>query len=271
MKNRALIIGISDYPSGILSLPAVAHDARAMADLLGSSNGSFDRGDIRVVLNEDAKRETVRQALRDSLANSQVEDTVFTYIAGHGGLDENQNFYFIPYDTRQADLAGTAISLKELKAVFDQARSNRVLLWLDFCYSGAILARSDQAPGSANVRAIVERTLSMTQGSGKVIMCACTADQKAYESADHGLFTKCLLEGLRGAAVNAAGEVTASSLHDYIDEKIGSAKQQPLFFGEMTGRIVLMHSPPEWSIPCSREIGVASVEICSAAVDTHDA
>jgi rod shape-determining protein MreB len=48
---------------------------------------------------------------------------------------------------------------------------------------------------------------------------------------------------LKGAAVNAAGEVTASSLHDYVDSNMGSAKQRPLFFGEMTGRIVLMHFP----------------------------
>jgi uncharacterized caspase-like protein len=94
----------------------------------------------------------------------------------------------------------------------------------------------------SEVSTIVERTLRVTQGRGKVIMCACTADQKAYESGNHGHFTKYLLEGLKGAAANNVGEVTASLLHDYIDRKIGSMQQRPLFFGEMTGRIVLMHA-----------------------------
>ena len=241
VRNRALTIGISNYPPGIRNLPAVTHDVRAMADLLGSSNGSFASGDVRVLLDSHATKQAIREALADSLGLSEHDDTVFVYLAGHGEL-ENENFYFIPYDTRPLDLAGSAIPLKEIKTLFDQAPSNRVLLWLDFCYSGAILSRNAEALGIRDVTVAMERVLSVTQGHGKVIMCACTAEQKAYERPDHGLFTKYLLNGLRGAAANAAGEVTASSLHDYIDKEIGSAVQRPLFFGEMAGRIVLMHS-----------------------------
>ena len=124
--------------------------------------------------------------------------------------------------------------------MFDGSPSHRVLLWLDFCHSGGILARGIDAEGAANEA--IARTLSVTQGEGKVIMCACTASQLAYESVNHGHFTKYLVDGLRGAAANAAGEITANSLHDYIDQQMGSAQQRPMFFGKQTGRIVLMHS-----------------------------
>jgi hypothetical protein len=73
-------------------------------------------------------------------------------------------------------------------------------------------------------------------------MCACTADQGAYEDKPHGYFTRYLIEGLNGAASNSQGEVTANSLHDYIDSKMGSIRQRPMFFGNQTGRIVLMKS-----------------------------
>ena len=38
-RERALVIGISDYPSPIPKLPAVANDVREMAVLLGSDKG----------------------------------------------------------------------------------------------------------------------------------------------------------------------------------------------------------------------------------------
>lgn len=273
MKNRALAIGISNYPPGIPKLPAVSHDVRAIADVLGSETSSFSTGAVRVLLDVQANAQAIRASLNDALSSAHEEDTVFIYLAGHGDLEAG-GFYFIPFDARTSDLARTAIPLKEIKTLFDDTRSSRVLLWLDFCYSGGILSRAPEDQTIRDVTAAVERTLRVTQGHGKVIMCACTADQRASERADHGLFTKYLLNGLRGAAANAAGEVTASSLHDYIDREIGSTTQRPLFFGEMAGRIVLMHSSRRplshsfWQALASKfrkgESGVASLGLTTS-------
>ena len=54
-----------------------------------------------------------------------------------------------------------------------------------------------------------------------------------------GLFTEALLRGLRGEAGNK-GEVTVNSLYDYIDRRLGSARQRPMMFGQMTSRVPLM-------------------------------
>ena len=40
-REKALVIGISDYPPPIRKLPAVANDVREMARLLGSDQGQF--------------------------------------------------------------------------------------------------------------------------------------------------------------------------------------------------------------------------------------
>ena len=37
------------------------------------------------------------------------------------------------------------------------------------------------------------------------------------------------------------GEVTVNSLFDYIDRQMGGDRQRPMMFGQMTGRVVLMH------------------------------
>ena len=81
----------------------------------------------------------------------------------------------------------------------------------------------------------------MVQGQGKLIIAASTPEQKAYELGEHGLFTEALLKGLKGEAANREGEVTIKSLFDYIDKRMGSDRQRPMMFGQMTGRVVLMH------------------------------
>jgi hypothetical protein len=98
LKNRALIIGISNYPVGISNLPAVSRDVREIAKLLGSADGSFKDGEVRVFTDGDVQRAVVIQALRDVLEKAEATDTIFVYVAGHGHLDANKNFYFIPHN-----------------------------------------------------------------------------------------------------------------------------------------------------------------------------
>ena len=80
------------------------------------------------------------------------------------------------------------------------------------------------------------------EGIGKLIIAASTRSQPAWESAaGHGLFNRAHLKGLKEKAANN-GEVTIKSLLDYIGKRMGSDPQRPMMFGQMTGRVVLMHS-----------------------------
>ena len=240
MPNRALIIGVK-HPPGMQNLPAVEFDVNAIANSLGSSNGSFQRDHIRVLTDQSADRLTIIREVANIFGRAGPEDTIFVYIAGHCGLDASCDYYFFSYDAQRADLSRTAVPLATIKSMFDQSKCERILLCLDFCHSGGILA-ARKPDAQENASAVVNRTLRIAEGRGKVIMCGCTAEQSAYEGSDHGHFTRCLVEGLQGAASNRKGEVTANSLHDYLDQEMGSPSQSPMFFGEITGRIVLMHS-----------------------------
>ncbi len=92
---------------------------------------------------------------------------------------------------------------------------------------------------------IIRRSIGVVSGHGKVLVAACTSTQMSYESSaiGHGLFTHALLRGLQGEAKSAQGEVTAHSLYEFIDHQVANPRQQPVFFGETTGRIVLAHYP----------------------------
>ena len=237
-KQRALIVGISDYPSPIPKLPAVGADVREMAKLLRSKDGAFPSSGVTVLTDGQATRTSVLATLKVTFSQAMADETLFVYLAGHGGV-EGDGYYYIAHDTDAGRMAATGVPLTEIKSLFDETPSNRAFLWLDFCHSGGILARGKPAPDD---RAVIRRTLEVVRGQGKIIVAACTQSQSAYESpaVGHGLFTDALLRGLKGGA-SFGGEVTANSLYDFIDREVGSHRQRPMFFGHTTGRVVLMH------------------------------
>lgn len=234
----ALVVGVSAYAPPVNALPAVANDVREMAKLLGSKNGAFPQSSVKSLTDRTATRAAILGALENVLLEAQTDETVFIYLAGHGTARDGK-YYYLPFDVDRNDIEGSCVQLANVKSLFDQSKSRRVFLWLDFCHAGGILARGSEDSALNSLR----RTLEVVSGQGKVIVAACTSNQSAFESSSlgHGLFTHALLQGLKGDAKSAQGEVTASSLYDYIDHQISNTDQQPVFFGEMTGRIVLMH------------------------------
>lgn len=249
-KQSGLVVGVSDYPAPVTKLPAVAADVREMAKLLVSDNGTFRAATVSVLTDKQATRRRILDNLEKTFTAAAADETVFVYVAGHGDVAGGE-YFFIAYDTDIGNLSATGVPLKQIKALFDRTPSRRVLMWLDFCHSGGILARNVNTDDLAAIR----RALEVVKGEGKVIVAACTPSQSAYESpaVGHGLFTHALLNGLRGAAKSAQGEVTALSLYEFIDHQVASTRQQPVFFGQMTGRIVLMHYPNRGSENAANE------------------
>ena len=250
MSDKALVIGISNYPPDIPPLPAVAADVREIAKLLSGEDGNFDKNGVTVLTDKKATREQVLKELKATFGKAPRDQTTFIYLAGHGE-PVGRDYYFLPVDVRGSDIPGTGIALSEIKEMFEKSPCERLFLILDFCHSGAILARSASAKTVEEPKKAVARALGVIRGAGRVIMCACTADQKAYESTVHGYFTQYILAGLQGGAMND-GEVTVGSLHDYVDRRMGSSRQRPMFYGTMLGRIVLMHSRGLGKTPAER-------------------
>ena len=252
-QQKALVIGVSSYPLPIFSLPGVANDAQAMADLLGSPQGQFHTGAVKVLTDAQANAGAIKDQLAAVLGKAGQDDTVFVYMAGHGTIHKGA-FYFVAHDTSPGRVAETGVPLAELRDLFDTSPSRRVFVWLDFCHSGGIIERS--ASGSvAEENEIIQRTLKVAKGAGKLIVAACTAEQTAKEpkhgEVKHGFFTLALLDGLRGKAVNSDGEVTASSLYEYVVKRVEveSQDQCPVMIGHMQGSIVLMHYADRKSAP----------------------
>ena len=139
-RERVLVIGISDYPSPIRPLPAVANDVREMAALLGSDKGLFTTQNVLRLTDAEATSNEVLKAIKATFAGIQPDDAVFAYLAGHGEVVRGE-YFFVAYDTTVKDIANNGVPLKRIKEAFDASPSQRAFLWLDFCHSGGIIPR----------------------------------------------------------------------------------------------------------------------------------
>ena len=63
-RDRALVVGISAYPSPLTKLPAVAADVREMGKILRSKDGTFRSTGVAVLTEKLATRKEILAALR---------------------------------------------------------------------------------------------------------------------------------------------------------------------------------------------------------------
>lgn len=200
------------------------NDTKEMGALLRTS-GVFN--EVQTLEDHAATKRAVSLAVADTLQSAGESDTLLLYFAGHG-LPVESRYHFVSHDTDLNYIRQTSVDMTEVRDAFDQSASQRVIMFLDCCHSGMI----------AGSRSLDSRAFQVT-GQGKIIVAACSPDEKAYGSTRNGLFTRALLDGLAGAAA-VAGEVTANSLFDFIDRRLTT--QKPMYFGQQRGRIVLSNN-----------------------------
>ena len=84
-----------------------------------------------------------------------------------------------------------------------------------------------------------------------MVYAAARWDQKALERYDigHGLFTYAIVEGMKGAAKNKAGEIRTESLRDYVRARVIKMAremkhvQEPQYFRGRDARNYLLVRP----------------------------
>lgn len=193
----------------------------------------------------------IEKLFRDLAKRSTPIETLLFFFAGHG-FSEGSDNYLAPSDTRLGDLKRTGISLHELQEWTSSVKCTHVLIILDACRSvSGRAAASDQPPALSPA---FERNLSVLsrQVAGSVIISACRQGERALEDPryQHGLFTYCLLQGLRGQGLanqagpvlNPSGEITLLSMCDYLLKsvpEISGRVQTPYIAYEGSAQIVL--------------------------------
>ncbi len=257
----AVVIGIGQYESpGIPRLRYTVPDAQAIHDTLVGPAG-FKKEHVLLLTDKTERKPTVRNirwALGTFLSRSaKKSDTVLIFFAGHGAPEVDPRGverdglakYLIPSDADPEDLYSTALPMDELQTIFARIESDRVVAFLDACYSGAAGGRTFAAKktraGSVD-DLFLER---LTRSKGRAIVTASRTNEVSLELPDlgHGIFTYYLVEGLKGAAdANRDGIVSLQELYEYVEQQVtqksraAGGNQHPVMKGELEGSLPLV-------------------------------
>ena len=214
-----LAVGISDYP-GPLRLNYAAADARELVRTLQARAAPlYERVETRLVTDADATRRGIIAGLSWLKRRVTDRDVAVVFYSGHGDVDDDGIFYFIPVDVDISDLPGTAVHGGQFKTTLAGMRG-RVVVLLDACHAGAAEGprrKGIKAPTDTLVRELV------SDDYGVVVMGSSTGAEASLESPDvgHGFFTLALSEGLTGRAdTNRDGLVYTTELDTYVYDRV---------------------------------------------------
>lgn len=129
-------------------LGSVPADIRTMSALFRS----FGYEQVLSGLGEYDSAEQLRQKLRHWSADTVFsgDDVVVVYFAGHGSVEERDRHYLLCWDSRDSDLAATALATEDLVRILCRGALRHLLLILDTCAGGA---------GSADASAVALQTI----------------------------------------------------------------------------------------------------------------
>lgn len=241
-----IAIGVSTYADASYNLKFAAKDAADISAAFAGPQKGFDRVYVRRILDRKATRANILN-VRTILTQAGVDDTVILFLAGHGILDENLDYYFATTDIDFNNPRRNGLSYDDLEGILDGLKARRKVLLLDTCHSGELNRESLLTPSPAGGRGIVVRAITqrrdafrdvgltdsfdllqeyfaeLRRGSGALVIVASSGASYALESDErrNGLFTFSVLEGISGQAdQDLDGQITVSELRDYVGETV---------------------------------------------------
>ncbi|MFA6210534.1 MAG: caspase family protein [Candidatus Obscuribacterales bacterium] len=211
----AFIVGVSKFAKASINLKYPAKDAKDLSNYL-VNEANFAPDHVKLLLDEQATKERVLAELGDKWLPrlAHPNDLVLIFISTHGSpsqADLEGLNYLVMHNTDPESLYATGLPLSDLAAAIKQrVHSNRVVLIIDACHSGA----ADTAKGITKVGNIDSAALS--QGTGQLIICSSQPNQVSWESKryQNGVFTHQLIEALR------AGKPTLSQAFERLKESV---------------------------------------------------
>jgi formylglycine-generating enzyme required for sulfatase activity len=243
----ALLVGVSEYQKSFNPLPSAVKDVEQLAGVLQDENmGDFD--EVIPLINPD--RTQFEEAIYFLFVNRQPDDLVLFYFSGHGMNDRNHNLYFTVPQTRidknKIINPVTAVPAYFLQQQLTNSLSEREVIILDCCYSGAI-GKDLTAKDDGVID--IQRSLG---GKGRAILTSSSGLQSSFQrdSSEISIYTQYLVEGIATGVADADGDgqISADELHHYAFQKVQEAApaMTPQFYPVQQGyRIYIAKAPQD--------------------------
>ena len=247
MAKVALLIGVSEYKLGLNPLPAAVNDVEAMRRVLVNPEiGGFADSDITVLKNPQPQ--TIRNVIYRLFANRQKNDLLLFYFSGHGIKDERGKLYLSSCETHKEYgklVKPSAIAANYLHENINDSRSQRQVIILDCCFSGAIAqGMTVKDDGNVDLQA-------QLGGKGRAILTSSSSTQYSFEQEDSELsiYTKYLVEGIEKGVADKDGDgrISVDELHEYARSKVQEAApaMTPKFYPVEEGHKIFLAKSPQ--------------------------
>jgi WD40 repeat protein len=251
-------IGTSNYKNKKFNLKYAAKDAKDMVETF-KSDPLYNQVYSRVIVDEEVTANNIL-LLKNFLGGATRNDVVMVFVAGHGLLDANLDYYYAAYDVDFDNPKNNGIPYENIENLLEGIRSLKKLLIMDTCHSGEldaeeveIAATSEQESGDVQFRSVAsgirkkqgaglkntsemvkELFVDLRKGTGATVISSSGGAEYAMESSSwkNGLFTYCLLNGLKTkkADFNNDGLIVLSELKMYVQNEVAilsKGKQTP--------------------------------------------
>lgn len=263
-RVHALIIGIDTYSfdrTGFSPLRSAVSDAKKFCEWV-VKDLKVPRSSIHMLLDDEATRENIIQALKD-LANDELiehDDPIIFYFAGHGSeapAPEDWHWghtniqMIIPWDCRPSVDPNSAVhgipdrTLGHLLTEMANGNNGNTTVIFDCCHSGSG-TRSDEGDSQTRggdymgkLPADLDKNILSESSNGNrgvsvphnfrhhglrshILLAACAPHEVAREEKEAGHFTRVLLKALSGVSTT---EITYEDLLQRMDKLVNQTPQ----------------------------------------------
>ncbi len=247
-------IGVSNYKDKRFNLTYPTKDAKDMVNNLTLSKNLYNDIHIKYLLDENMTV-TNFDLLTEFFKECNYNDIAIIFMAGHGVLDENFDYYFGAYDMDFNNPKNGGLPYDYIHNLLNRIKAYRKLLIMDTCHSGELdkeeieqgpepdvdegdiefrgagmAVRETQGMGFENSLELVSDIFSDTRkGSGAIVISSAGGAEYAMESDTwkNGLFTYAFLQGFQksnnqyyqlqfNADYNQNGLVEVSEIRQYV-------------------------------------------------------
>ncbi|MDX2212195.1 MAG: GUN4 domain-containing protein [Oculatellaceae cyanobacterium bins.114] len=223
MARVALLIGVSEYGSGLRPLPAASNDVEALQHVLENQEiGDFDV--VKPLINPSQSE--MAEAIETWSSSHTSNDLVLLFFSGHRVYDEHHNLYFAARNTYKNQqnhlIKASAVSANFVRDCFEQSQSKQQVVILDWCSGEALTNERLSDRNSSPIS--VEHQFG---AAGRVVLMPSSNGHYSFvqKRADRSLYTHYLVEGISTGVADRDfdGCVSADELHEYVRKRVTEA------------------------------------------------
>ncbi|GAA4282171.1 caspase family protein [Gaetbulibacter aestuarii] len=203
---------------------------------------SFKKTFVKHLTNADASSTNIKTTLKNFFNQAKPNDQVLVFLAGHGVLDKDLNYYFAPYDMDFNAVTKYGVSLNTIVESLKVIPSKNKLLLMDSCHSGNTLDMDNSGTVIVNTNSNLNQRGSKAKStsknsdfkvsdvistlfedflstSGITIVSASSGEDVAYENKaiGNGAFTSAYIKLLKKELMGNGYIIDESNLKQSID------------------------------------------------------